>query len=102
MGEVIGGAEDTIAVEESDQDDGGEFVLMQLKTGDVFPPQSGQMQGGRHRRDGADFDQASNAKRAIKIQHQSSSIVFRYVASERSSGQAVKRGGGDARKQWSD
>lgn len=36
---------------------GGQFVLMRLMAGDVFPPRSGQMQGGRQRRDGSDFDQ---------------------------------------------
>ena len=35
-----------------------QFVLMRLEAGGVFPPQSGQIQGGRHRKDEGGFDQA--------------------------------------------
>lgn len=45
---------------EGEQDGGAEeFVLMRLKRGDVFPPHSGQMQGGRLRKDDADFDKVT-------------------------------------------
>lgn len=48
--------------------DHGEFTLVHLKPGGVFPPQSGLMtQGGRSRKDKDDFDQVTRAVTVVRI-----------------------------------